>query len=390
MAGESVIDRTFIVDADVHVHDSPSRLIPYCDEPWRASLEEIEEIPARYLDIPGFAPQWEGIDPAVPGEYSGSKDDTYGQVGTRAETTSAGMRAALTELAIDAAVLFPDNLLKLATLPDPRYAAALARAYNRWLVDEWSGEDGLYLAIVACPQDPEAAAAEIAAHAGRDEVVAAYLPTAGVNPLWGNRRYDPIFASAEDAGLPVVLHTVGIVHPAFPYQVEQIETMFARHALQHPFGMIANLVSMMSTGVPVRFPRLDIAFTESGICWVPMIAWRLDKEFIELRRQVPFFTEKPSTYIRQMYFATQPIEEPDRRDAIATIIEAFEGDDCFVFASDWPHHDFDHPRHLTRLGLSEDVWRKVMGGNAANLFGVPWPGEYASVSVRAREPRRSP
>ena len=30
-----------------------------------------------------------------------------------------------------------------------------------------------------------------------DKIVAVYLPTAGVNPLWGHRKYDAIFAAAR-------------------------------------------------------------------------------------------------------------------------------------------------------------------------------------------------
>src|SRR4249919_1634098 len=65
--------------------------------------------------------------------------------------TAEQMVAELREIHIDLAVLFPDHLLKLPVLPQADYAAALARAYNAWLVDQWtSRHDALLGAIVAC------------------------------------------------------------------------------------------------------------------------------------------------------------------------------------------------------------------------------------------------
>ena len=45
-----------IVDADVHVNDTPGALAPYCDLPWRMSLESLAGASYPYLLVPGFAP----------------------------------------------------------------------------------------------------------------------------------------------------------------------------------------------------------------------------------------------------------------------------------------------------------------------------------------------
>jgi predicted TIM-barrel fold metal-dependent hydrolase len=140
--------------------------------------------------------------------------------------------------------------------------------------------------------------------------------------------------------------------------------------------MVANAMSMLETGVQVRFPGLRIAFTEGGIAWVPWISMRLDKEYLERRRDVPLLTERPSHYVRRMFFATQPVEEPERLRDMATLMELFDGENCVVFASDWPHHDFDHPDKVLQIPLSEEAKRKVMGGNAARLLGIEVPARY--------------
>ncbi|MDB5076537.1 MAG: amidohydrolase 2 [Chloroflexi bacterium] len=350
-----------VVDADVHAHETPAALAPYCDMPWRRSLEHISTAPARYLDIPGFAPALK-LDPAFPGGAN-----------ARTVTSAAQMVKELNEISIDIGVLFPDNLLSMAILPNEAYAAALARAYNRWLTEEWLHEPALYGALIAANQDPADAAREIERYAGNPKVVAVYLPTSAVYPLWGHRKYDPIFAAAQDAGLPVMLHSVSAVAPVFPFNLEQFDTALARHTISHTFAMMANMIDMVTTGVPVRFPKLKIAFTEAGVSWVPFMMWRLDKEYNESRREVPFLEDRPSTYIKQMYFATQPVEEPANGKDLVTMMEIFDGENQVLFASDWPHHDFDHPRQVFDLPLSPEAKRKIMGENALRLFNIPAP-----------------
>ncbi len=57
---------TRIVDVDVHLADTPQALAPYCEMPWRKSLEIIGKMPYRHLDVPGFSPGLR-IDVPIPG-----------------------------------------------------------------------------------------------------------------------------------------------------------------------------------------------------------------------------------------------------------------------------------------------------------------------------------
>jgi predicted TIM-barrel fold metal-dependent hydrolase len=353
-------DGLTIVDVDVHAHETPAALAPYIEMPWRKTLEHLATVPARYLDIPGFAPSlapW----PTFPN--SG--------VDRRTTVTSAAqMRQDLNDLGVDIGVLFPDHLLKHAAIKQDDYAVAVARAYNRWLVEEWLTEDnGLKGAIIAPHHNPEAAADEIRRYAGHPHVVAVYLPTCCVDPLYGHHRYDPVYAAAQEAGFPVMLHSVTAVYPAFPFNLQGYETLFGAHILAHPLALIANLVSMMETGVPERFPELKIAFTEGGVGWVPWIMLRMDKEYAERRREVPILADRPSKYVRRMFFATQPIEEPEHLADMATLLTLFGGEDSVCFASDWPHHDFDHPSKVLQIPLSDETRRKIMSENAMRLLG---------------------
>jgi uncharacterized protein len=358
------LDTLFVVDLDVHLNETPTDLIPFCPLPWRKSLEAIAKVPWRYLDIPGFAPQsapW-AVMPTIERRTTVSSPEQ--------------MREDLNLLGVDIGVLFPDNFLMHAMIKPPAYAIALAEAYNRWLIEVWLAEDrGFKGAVLAPHQDPVVAAAEIRKHADHPHVACVYLPTCCVDPLYGNRRYDPVYEAAEECGLPVVLHSVTAIHPVFPFNVNGFDTVFAAHIVSHGLAMIANAISMFETGVMVRFPELKIAFTEGGVAWVPWLAMRLDKEYSERRRDVPHLTDRPSSYLREMFFSTQPIEEPERMRDMATLMELFDGENCVVFASDWPHHDFDHPDKVLQIPLSDEARRKVMGLNAARLLKLEVPAQ---------------
>ena len=361
------LDDLLIVDCDVHVHESPAALAPYCDPPWRTSLETVSQIEERYLDVPGLSAGGMGLTgPAFPS----------GSAGPRIVETPSAMRAELSELHVDIGILFPDHLLKLALVTPPEYAAALARAYNAWLVEEWCRPaDGLLGCLVACPQDPEDTAREIERYADHDDVVGVYLPCAAVEPLWGNRRYDPIYRAAQEAGFPVLLHSVTVVYPVFPANIHGFETGFALHSIGHTFAIMANLVSLIETAVPVRFPDLKVVATEAGITWVPFLCNRLDKEYLERRPEVPLLTERPSTYLKRFYYSTQPIEEPERLADMVAIVDLYDGHDTTVFATDWPHHDFDHPMKFAQMPFAPETRRKIFGQNALTLFGIDATGK---------------
>ena len=228
--------------------------------------------------------------------------------------------------------------------------------------------------IRATPKTREGAAGKTRKYRAARRFVGVYLPTAGVNPLWGHRKYDPIFAAAQEVNLPVCLHSVTIVSPAFPCQIDQFENHFARQVLSHSFAMMANMTSIMHTGVMARYPGLRVVFTEAGIAWAPYMMWRVDKDYHGDRRELPLLTQRPSGDIRErVWVARQPVEEPDDPKDLVATIEQIGGPERILFASDWPHHDFDHPRAIMKLPMSREAKRLIMGENALRLFNIPAP-----------------
>jgi predicted TIM-barrel fold metal-dependent hydrolase len=133
--------------------------------------------------------------------------------------------------------------------------------------------------------------------------------------------------------------------------------------------MMANLVSMVTSGVFDEFPTLKYALIEGGIAWAPAVMGRLDRLYPALKAELPWLTRRPSDYILEhCSFSTQPIEEPDEPGALLDILAMVQAERTVIFASDYPHWDFDNP--LVALApLPPALRRRIMVDNALDLYG---------------------
>ena len=348
-----------IIDCDVHIHEHPPDLAPYMEQPWRRVLETTP-VNERWLDVPGYSPLT-ALDPLL-GDFPGPPPHLV--------TTPEILRADLDERGVAAALLFTGQWLGIAGTSDEPYATALMRAHNRYLRERWvDPARGLYAPVMAVPQNPAAAAEEIAAYADVPGFAAVWLPAGQMFPLWGHRQYDPIMAAAAAAGLPVVVHGHTVVGTLFPYQLQQYDTALAKQALAQPLGAIAILVNMVTTGLFARFPELKVIFAEAGVGWLPFIAWRLDLQYGDLRGEVPFLTEPPSASIRRhVWVTTHRLERPADPAALAAAVAAIGGPERLLFASDWPHYDADTPAAIDALSLPPAAKRRILGENARAIL----------------------
>jgi predicted TIM-barrel fold metal-dependent hydrolase len=133
--------------------------------------------------------------------------------------------------------------------------------------------------------------------------------------------------------------------------------------------MMAHCVSLLTEGVFEQFPTLKFAFIEGGVCWAPYVMGRLDRLYPALRAETPHLTRRPSqTLLRHCYFSTQPIEEPDRHEHLLQVLAMLGAERTVVFASDYPHWDFDNP--LTAFAfVPAALKRRIFVDNALDLYG---------------------
>jgi predicted TIM-barrel fold metal-dependent hydrolase len=351
-----------IIDADVHIHEATQDLAQFAEGTLKRTLE-MDRSAENWLDTPGYSPLTNYDAPVA--------DDPRREV--HVVRDRGQLRADLDTLGIDAAIVYTGRLLGTAARPDPAYAIGITRAYNRYLRERWLKPDGgIFGAIMVAPQQPRESAREIEECAQDPGFAAVYLPMASVYPLWGHREYDPIFAAAQEAGLPVVLQGYTHVYSIFPYQLQQFETALAKQALARPFGATANLVDMATSGALARYPRLKVVFTECGVTWLAPVLWRLDQQAQWTRAEIPYDTAKPSEAImRQVYVTTHRLEAPNNPQTLIAIMQDLGLQDKVLFATDWPHYDADRVERIMGLPLSADWKRKILSDNARAVFRLP-------------------
>jgi uncharacterized protein len=247
-------------------------------------------------------------------------------------------------------------------------SAALTFAVNEWQIEDWVRRDPRLKASVVVPyEDAQASVKEIKRRAG-DKNFAHVLLLSRTSEALGHRRYWPIYQAAVEAGLPIGVHVFGYSGwamtgtgwPSF-YLEEGIENAATSQTL---------VTSLVMEGVFEEFRELKVVLIETGFGWVPSLGWRLDKHWNRMRDEVPHLKRPPSEYIREHFWvSTQPMEETEKPDQLLDVMK-WIGFDRLLFASDYPHWDFDDPFLALPPALSEAQRRAIYSDNARAVYGL--------------------
>ena len=349
---------TRIIDADAHYWEPISDFSAYLDEPWKSRIADRND--------PG------GLLPASTGDRFMAGRIQREEVSYPVEDmTPDQIPEVMEHVGVDDIVLLPNKMLNFGQLAgEDERPIALANGYIDYMLDKVVNPDeGIYTMIIAPYQDPDAVVDLIDRVGDEQGVVAVCMITAGPEPPLGNRKYDAIYAAAENAGLPAVFHTGGSGLDAF--FIRGYEKFIETHTLGFLWNNMAQLTSVVVQGVPEKFPDLDIVFQESGLFWVPTMMHRLDTEYLKRQSEAPLLTKRPSAYMREFYYGTQPLEMPEEEAKLERVIEDIGGPERVMYASDYPHWDYDRPSAiLERPFLSATEKERILSGTSAEVFGI--------------------
>lgn len=274
-------------------------------------------------------------------------------------------------LGLDKTILLSQKMLRFSRIrADDERAVVIANAYVDFMLDQVvDPERGIYTVVPVPYHDPEATVELIDRVADEPGIVGICMVTAGPEPPLGDRRYDPIYQAAQDADLPIIFHAGGSSLDDF--YIRGYEDLIETHTLGFLWSNMAQLTSIVVQGVPEKFPDLEFVFQESGIFWVPLMMYRLDAEYLKRRSEAPLLEKLPSEYIKEFYFGIQPLEHTQNEKQLQHIIEMLGGPDRLMYASDYPHWDYDRPSVITDIGfLSQDEKESILGRNAEEVFGI--------------------
>lgn len=355
-----------LIDTDVHESFSGVKdLVPYLEEPYKNW-------------IAGGA--WRGFSQpfAYTSPGNGNRADVQNADGTASVSDPNTIKYQLLDAydvtyAVLTGYFYPTCLKMQYDL-----SSAMAAAYNDMVADKWLSYDKRFVgSIQVNARDPQAAAREIDRMAAHPQMVQVMLPVVD-DIAYGHPFYRPIFEAANRNDLVVAFHHTVFAQGPYGMGLHYIE----RHSLI-PLAIMGQVISIILNGVFDEFPKLRFIMLEGGFSWLPHVMWRMDREYRQGRVEVPWVKKLPSQHAKErLRLATQPTEDLTN-DQLLKVIDLIGTDDLLVFATDYPHFDFDDPNAAIPMSLPDTLRQKILWKNAAELYGFDIPTD--SVKTVAAE-----
>jgi uncharacterized protein len=287
----------------------------------------------------------------------------------------------LDALGIDQQIIFPTLFNEhLPVVASPVAATVLARAYNDWITDFCSvSAERLHPVGVLPLQSIPATLREIDRLADRGFRAVTFRPCFHQGRFLNHSDFDPVWAALEETGIVACLHpSPGSTNPEFTSHGPVLERLARNLAIGHPVAesvapvqdnMLA-ILCLMYQGHLEEYPGLRLALCHAGASWLELAL------------------EKAETYLWLFPAGPIPVSlEPEHlwfeRSTMVTF-DAWEESvaelhDVYGTASNWgsryPHHDASSPQEALALlsdkGVDAETIARMMGGNAAALYGLP-------------------
>jgi uncharacterized protein len=277
------------------------------------------------------------------------------------------MRRWMDAMGTDIACLFPTPMLNLSLSPNVAMQTGLARAYNRWLCERILAEEPRIKSMIYLPfHDPAACIKTVDYFTGKPGVIGFMVTSTHHRSVFEN-DYIKLYAMLQERGYPLAFHSATGSEPG----LRLFNKFFGVHALGFCWHNMVYLTNWIINAMPERFPKLKTIWIESGLAWVPFLMQRLDNEYMMRSSEVPMLKRKPSEYMREMYYSSQPMEMVDNRESLELTFKLINAETQLLYASDFPHWDMDLPSTIYDLPfLSGQAKRNILGGNAQRLFNL--------------------
>lgn len=233
---------------------------------------------------------------------------------------------------------------------DVEFAYGFARAHNRSMVDFCAADSRLLGTGYVPLRDFERA--ESMARENLEMGLAALLVPSGCprGHAPSHVGLDPVWAQAQEAGVPIVFHVGGGLRladnrlldrdyfenggPPVPDFHGGDENFRSVDYMAIPTAPMQTLATLIFDGVLERFPRLRFGVIEQGASWLPSWMRFMDSAFYAFRKReerLQKLTLLPSEYARRQVRAT-----PYPAEDVGWIVRE-AGPELCLFSSDYPH-----------------------------------------------------
>ncbi len=268
-------------------------------------------------------------------------------------------------------------------------AYGVARAHNRGM-QAFCAVDPRLLPTAYVPLADFERAGKIAGEAlqeGASALLVASGCPAGHSP--SHVGLDPVWAQAEEAGIPIVFHVGGtgdLIDPAYFENGLPIPPDF--HGGEENFRSVdymgipgppmQTLATLIFDGVLERFPELRIGVIEQGGIWLPSWVRQMESAFEAFRRhedRLQKLSLKPTEYVeRQIRVTPYPTED------VGWITDQVGPEIC-MFSTDFPHVEGGrrpYERFERSLGSAPaETRQRFYADNFVDLMGRGMPADVA-------------
>ncbi len=271
---------------------------------------------------------------------------------------------------VSAEILYP-GWFPMFSLPNLDLLVALQRNYNDWMHSQQVASKGRLVGLAALPvQRPDDAIAELerVIKLGFKGIV---LPSnAPRGHRYSDEDYDPMWAMAEEAGLPIAFHVACMSHAPDWLKAMSVRDPIVQYA-GSPGLIHDTMIELMVRGVCAKHPNLKFVLAEFNAGWV---AHWLDKVQQGWARE---YARDPSStppvdvleIWKRQFFAT--IEDDNASLRTRDMI----GEETLLWGSDYPHTDSTWPCSSQVLDemfedYSAETRDKITRTNVANLYSL--------------------
>ena len=241
-------------------------------------------------------------------------------------------------------------------------AITMARQINDTFARVVRTSGGRFSSLATLPlNDPAASVAELE-RAMTELGMPGAMVFSNVNHVaLADPRFAPLWRKADDLGAVIY------IHPTDPAGVEAMLDYWLMPLVGFLMDTTLAASKLVFSGVVERHPNIRWVLTHMGGA-IPYLAERLDRGYRAFEDCRQHITKPPSEYLRQFYYDTVNFNPDAVRLAIA-----FAGAEHILAGSDYPHQIGSIPlmiETIRALDVSDDVKRKIFGGNAARLLGM--------------------
>lgn len=341
------VENRVVHDADSHLMELPDSLDAYFDPKFRAAYDALPKLKANPRDA-GWVRKAHALQDDA-GFRAGADShvllrknyEAHGSFRREDRPRTIDNLGFASQLVFTTWCLGNFGLDESGTA-DLAYAAA--QAHNRMMADFCSVDRRLlgtgYVPLVDFEMAKRAAREAI--DLGCKALLIASRPPKGHSP--SHIAHDPIWAMAQEAGLPILFHVGGERKLDPDYFENGLPRVKDFHGGEENFTSVSympiphsvelTLAALIFDGVLDRFPRLKFGAIELGASWVPGWMRNMDsaaKAFVKNEERLQKLSMAPSAFVkRQVRVTPYPHED-------AGWIIRNSGDGICLFSSDFPH-----------------------------------------------------